>query len=65
MATIVWNVIRTTLTGAAGIPLGYATVAVVYACLTAIAVVLLRRLARSPLDHAVPGAEALPREAAS
>jgi hypothetical protein len=37
-------------------------VAVVYAALTVIAVVLLRRVARTPLDHPVEGAEALPRK---
>ena len=62
---IVYRVMRVedAVTGASGIPLGYATVATAYAALTAIAVVLLRRLARSPLDEDVPGAETLPRAA--
>jgi hypothetical protein len=51
------------VTGASGIPLGYAAVATVYAVLTAIAIVLLRRLARSPVSEDVPGAETLPRAA--
>lgn len=47
---IVYRVMRVedAVTGASGIPYGYATVALVYAALTAIAIVLLRRLARSP-----------------
>lgn len=49
------------VTGASGIPFGYATVIVVYLALTVIAVSLLRRVARTPLDHEVPGAESLPR----
>ena len=59
---IVYRVMRVedAVTGASGIPFGYATVATAYVALTLIAVVLLRRLARSPLDHDVPGAEALP-----
>ena len=63
---IVYRVMRVeaAVTGASGIPLGYATVAVVYAALTVIAVVLLRRVARTPLDHEVEGAEALPRQEA-
>jgi cytochrome d ubiquinol oxidase subunit I len=52
------------VTGASGIPLGYAVVAAVYLALTIIAVALLRRVARTPLDHEVAGAESLPREAA-
>jgi cytochrome d ubiquinol oxidase subunit I len=61
---IVYRVMRVeeAVTGASGIPLGYATVAVVYAALTVIAVVLLRRVARTPLDHPVEGAESLPRK---
>ncbi len=63
---IVYRVMRVeaAVTGASGIPLGYATVAVVYAALTVIAIVLLRRLARTPLDHEVTGAETLPRQEA-
>jgi cytochrome d ubiquinol oxidase subunit I len=65
-----WIVYRTmtvdeAVTGASGIPLGYATVAVVYVALTAIAVSLLRRLARTPLDREVPGAETLPARGAA
>jgi cytochrome bd ubiquinol oxidase subunit I len=61
---IVYRVMRVeeAVTGASGIPLGYATVALVYAALTVIAVVLLRRVARTPLDDAVEGAESLPRK---
>ena len=57
---IVYRVMRTeeAVTGASGIPLGYATVAAVYLALTVIAVALLRRLARTPLDHEVPGERA-------
>jgi cytochrome d ubiquinol oxidase subunit I len=63
---IVYRVMRVedAVTGASGIPLGYAVVAAVYLALTVIAVALLRRLARTPLDHEVAGAESLPRKAA-
>ena len=63
---IVYRVMRVedAVTGASGIPLGYATVVVVYSALTVIAAVLLRRLARTPPAEDVPGAESLPRGAA-
>lgn len=43
------------VTGAAGIPVGYAGIVAVYAALTAIAVWMLRRIARSPREEAVAG----------
>ena len=63
---IVYRVMRVeeAVTGASGVPLGYATVAVVYAALTVIAVALLRRVARTPLDGPVEGPESLPRQEA-
>jgi cytochrome d ubiquinol oxidase subunit I len=53
---IVYGVMRTSaaVTGADGIPVGYATLALVYAALAAATTWVLRRLARAPLD--------LPRE---
>jgi cytochrome bd ubiquinol oxidase subunit I len=49
---IVYGVMRTTdaVTGASGIPVGYATLALVYLGLAAAAVWVLRRLGRVPLD---------------
>jgi cytochrome bd ubiquinol oxidase subunit I len=49
---IVYEVMRTeeAVTGADGIPVGYATLVVVYIALAAIAGVMLRRLARKPLE---------------
>jgi cytochrome bd ubiquinol oxidase subunit I len=49
---IVYEVMRTedAVTGAEGIPVGYATLVVVYLGLAAIAAVMLRRLARKPLE---------------
>ena len=49
---IVYRVMRTTeaVTGAGGIPVGYATLAIVYLGLTAAVVWVLRRLGRAPLD---------------
>jgi cytochrome bd ubiquinol oxidase subunit I len=38
------------VTGASGIPVGYGTLVVVYLGLAAIAAVMLRRLARRPLE---------------
>ena len=51
------------VTGASGIPYGYAFILVLYTALTVIAVAALRRLARSPLAEPVAGAETLPRTA--
>jgi cytochrome bd ubiquinol oxidase subunit I len=49
---IVYEVMRTeqAVTGAGGIPVGYATLVVVYLGLAAIAGVMLRRLARAPME---------------
>ena len=49
---IVYRVMRTSqaVTGANGIPVGYATLALVYACLAVAVAWMLRRLARAPLD---------------
>jgi cytochrome bd ubiquinol oxidase subunit I len=53
---IVYNVMRTeeAVTGAEGIPVGYATIALVYLGLATIVAILLRRLARQPLEHELP-----------
>ena len=49
---VVYEVMRTedAVTGASGIPVGYATLVVVYLSLAAIAGVMLRRLARKPME---------------
>jgi cytochrome bd ubiquinol oxidase subunit I len=49
---IVYEVMRTedAVTGASGIPVGYGALVVVYLGLAAIAAVMLRRLARKPLE---------------
>ena len=49
---IVYEIMRTeeAVTGASGIPVGYATLVVVYLGLAAIAGVMLRRLARRPME---------------
>jgi cytochrome d ubiquinol oxidase subunit I len=49
---VVYRVMRTAdaVTGAHGIPIGYAALAAVYACVAAGVVWILRRLARVPLD---------------
>jgi cytochrome bd ubiquinol oxidase subunit I len=49
---VVYGQMRTeqAVTGASGIPVGYATLVVVYLALAAAAVWMLRRLARSPLQ---------------
>jgi cytochrome d ubiquinol oxidase subunit I len=49
---VVYEVMRTedAVTGAAGIPVGYATLVVVYACLIVAVAWILRRLARAPLE---------------
>ena len=53
---IVYEVMKTTeaVTGAEGIPIGYATLAVVYLGLGSVVFWLLRRLARQPLEHELP-----------
>jgi cytochrome d ubiquinol oxidase subunit I len=53
---IVYGVMRTeqAVTGASGIPVGYATLALVYAALVVATAWLLRRLARAPLDLPEP-----------
>jgi cytochrome d ubiquinol oxidase subunit I len=58
---IVYNVMRVdqAVTGASGIPYGYAFIALVYLALTVAAVWMLRRLARAPLGIDVAGAESL------
>jgi cytochrome bd ubiquinol oxidase subunit I len=55
---VVYEVMRTSeaVTGASGVPVGYATLALVYAGLLAAVIWVLRRLSRAPLD--------LPEEAA-
>jgi cytochrome bd ubiquinol oxidase subunit I len=54
---IVYGVMRTddAVTGAGGIPIGYATLAIVYVGLAAAVAWLLRRLARAPLDLSAEG----------
>jgi cytochrome bd ubiquinol oxidase subunit I len=49
---IVYGIMRTSdaVTGAGGIPIGYATLALVYLALVAAVVWILRRLARAPLE---------------
>jgi cytochrome bd ubiquinol oxidase subunit I len=49
---IVYGLMRTeaAVTGAGGIPVGYATLAVVYLALAAATAWLLRRLGRAPLE---------------
>jgi cytochrome d ubiquinol oxidase subunit I len=49
------------VTGAGGVPYGYAFIVLLYTALTVISVWMLRRLARSPLKQDVAGAETLPR----
>jgi cytochrome d ubiquinol oxidase subunit I len=59
---VVYEVMRTedAVTGAAGIPVGYATLVVVYAGLIAAVAWILRRLARAPLAvNDEPAPEAL------
>jgi cytochrome bd ubiquinol oxidase subunit I len=57
---IVYDVMRTeeAVTGAEGIPLGYATLAAIYLAVGAIVLFLLRRLARRPIEVEAPPAEA-------
>jgi cytochrome d ubiquinol oxidase subunit I len=49
---VVYGVLRTTaaVTGASGLPVGYATLALVYAGVAVAVVWILRRLASSPLE---------------
>ena len=49
---VVYQVMRTesAVTGASGIPVGFAALGLVYAGLIAVAVVMLRRLGRQPLE---------------
>ncbi len=51
---VVYHVMRTSqaVTGARGVPVGYATLIVVYACLGVAVAWVLRRLAQMPLDGA-------------
>jgi cytochrome d ubiquinol oxidase subunit I len=53
---IVYEVMRTeeAVTGAEGIPVGYATLAVVYLGLATVVFFLLRRLARQPVERELP-----------
>ena len=48
------------VTGASGIPFGYAFVALVYAALTAAAIWIAAPAGASPLDEEIAGAETLP-----
>lgn len=52
---VVYGLMRTeeAVTGAGGIPVGYATLAVVYAGLIAGTIWILRRLARAPLERSM------------
>jgi len=58
---IVYHVMRTSqaVTGASGIPVGYATLVVVYIALAGAVAWILRRLAHRPLDAPVPPAAIL------
>jgi cytochrome d ubiquinol oxidase subunit I len=47
---------ETAVTGAGGIPVGYGTLVVVYLCVASIALVMLRRLGRKPLELELPDA---------
>lgn len=53
---VVYEVMRTeqAVTGAEGVPIGYATLAAVYLGLATVVLVLLRRLARQPIEHELP-----------
>ena len=53
---VVYEVMKTTeaVTGAEGVPIGYATLAVVYLGLVSVVFWLLRRLARQPLERELP-----------
>ena len=56
---VVYGVMKTeeAVTGAEGIPVGYATLAIVYLGLATIVFFLLRRLAKQPLEDELPGKE--------
>jgi cytochrome d ubiquinol oxidase subunit I len=60
---VVYRVMRTSeaVTGASGIPVGYATLALVYAMLVVAVVWILRRLARAPLEQTATGGALGPR----
>ena len=60
---IVYGVMRTSesVTGADGIPVGYATLVIVYAALAVAVAWILRRLARAPLETVAPGGSLGPR----
>jgi cytochrome d ubiquinol oxidase subunit I len=49
---VVYEVMRTedAVTGATGIPVGFAALSLVYLALAAIAYIMLRRLARTPFE---------------
>jgi len=49
---VVYRVMRTeaAVTGASGVPVGFAALSLVYLALAAIAYVMLRRLARTPFE---------------
>ncbi len=55
---VVYEIMRTeqAVTGASGIPIGYVTLVVIYLAVASIAFVMLRRLARKPLDVETPDA---------
>jgi cytochrome d ubiquinol oxidase subunit I len=55
---IVYDVMRTSeaVTGAGAVPVGYATLVVVYLALAGVVVWLLRRLARHPVERELPAA---------
>jgi cytochrome bd ubiquinol oxidase subunit I len=57
---VVYKVMRTSaaVTGAGGIPVGYATLALVYLGLVVAVAWILRRLSRAPLEPALAGADA-------
>ena len=57
---VVYNVMRTSeaVTGASGIPIGYATLAVVYVGLGIAVAWILRRLSRVPLEPVKGGGDA-------
>lgn len=49
------------VTGASGVPYGYAFIVILYSALTVISVWLLRRLARTPIPRDVRGADSMPK----
>ncbi|MDQ4049059.1 MAG: cytochrome ubiquinol oxidase subunit I [Actinomycetota bacterium] len=60
---VVYGLMRTedAVTGAGGIPVGYATLTVVYVTLIAGTIWILRRLARTPMEHAQAKPPEVPR----